>query len=291
MEKTLSPGAIGIRGLSLAETITLAAVSGFDSITVDLREADRLVEEQGIDAIRALFDESGVRPGYWGLPVAWRDDLQSGADLELLPRRVAVATALGCTRAVSGIMPGNNERAYDDHFAWEVERLRPAATILADAGCRLGLEFIGPKTFRAQYTHEYIYDLPRTMEFAAAVGTGNIGLLLDAWHLYTSHGSLADLDGLTERDIVAVHVNDAPPGIPVDEQMDLVRALPLETGVLDLVGFMHALQRMGYHGPVMPEPFSARVEALAATDPLAAARETAASMTALWRAAGLDDAS
>jgi sugar phosphate isomerase/epimerase len=37
--------------------------------------------------------------------------------------------------------------------------------------------------------------------------------------------------------------------------MDLVRALPGETGVIDITSFLHALQRMGYDGPVVPEPF------------------------------------
>lgn len=289
MEKTLSLQAIGIRDRTLQESIEIAAASGFDSIVFDLREVERLADQDGIESVRAMFDRSGIRPAYWGLPVAWRDDAQAAADLERLPRRIELANALNCQRATSGITPGNNERTYDEQFAWEVEHLRPAAQILADAGCSLGLEFIGPTTFRAQFTHEYIYDLPRTMEFARAVGTGNIGLLLDIWHLYTSHGTLADLEGLTADDIVAVHVNDAPAGIPVDEQMDLVRALPLETGVLDLVGFMRTLHQMGYDGPVMPEPFSQRINDLAAQDPLAAARETAASMTALWRAAGFTE--
>lgn len=287
MEKTLSPGAIGIKGLSLAESIDLAAASGFDSITFDLREADQLAQAGGIDSVRALFDKAGIRPGYWGLPVAWRDDAKSPADLEQLPRLLEVANALGCQRAATGIFPGLNDRTYEEQFAYDVERFRPVARVLADAGCRIGIEFIGPKTLRSQYTYEYIYNLPQTMEFAGVVGTGNIGLLLDIWHLYTSHGTLADLEGLTANDIVEVHVNDAPVGIPVDEQMDLVRALPLETGVLDIVPFMHALQRLGYDGPVMPEPFSKRIDELAATDPLAAARETAASMDALWKAAGL----
>jgi sugar phosphate isomerase/epimerase len=66
-----------------------------------------------------------------------------------------------------------------------------------------------------------------------------------------------------------------------------VRALPMETEVIDLVGFMRALREMGYDGPVMPEPFSQRLNDLAATDPPAAAREAARSMDALWRAAGL----
>ena len=59
----------------------------------------------------------------------------------------------------------------------------------------------------------------------------------------------------------------------MDELQDLSRAMPQETGRSDLAGFMRALGRLGYDGPVMAEPFSRRVEALAADDPLAAAVE------------------
>jgi sugar phosphate isomerase/epimerase len=87
--------------------------------------------------------------------------------------------------------------------------------------------------------------------------------------------------------VVAVHVNDAPAGIPRDEQIDTVRALPLETGVIDLAGFMRRLQAIGYDGPVMLEPFSQRLESLAASDPVAAVQEAGRAMDALWRVAGL----
>ena len=39
-------------------------------------------------------------------------------------------------------------------------------------------------------------------------------------------------------------------------------ALPGETGVIDLRGFLQALDRLKYSGPVMVEPFSERVNAM-----------------------------
>jgi sugar phosphate isomerase/epimerase len=125
------------------------------------------------------------------------------------------------------------------------------------------------------------------MELARAIGTGNVGLLLDAYHLFTSGGQIADLDRITARDIVLVHVNDAIAGVPRDEQLDLVRALPVETGVLEIGPFLRKLDQLGYDGPVTPEPFSKRLNEVAATDPLAAAREAARSMRAAWEKAGL----
>jgi sugar phosphate isomerase/epimerase len=151
----------------------------------------------------------------------------------------------------------------------------------------IGIEFISPKTLRDTLKYPFIYKMSEILEFGEKVGTGNIGVLLDIWHLWQSGDEVSALDTITARDVVVVHVNDAPVGIPRDEQQDLVRALPLETGVLDLVGFMTKLQAMGYDGPVMPEPFSAKVNDLAKTDPLAAAKLVGASMDKLWAASGL----
>ena len=55
--------------------------------------------------------------------------------------------------------------------------------------------------------------------------------------------------------VFAVDLNDAPAGKSLDEQVDGKRDLPCATGVIDLAGFLGALRRMGYDGPVRAEPF------------------------------------
>jgi sugar phosphate isomerase/epimerase len=285
MQKTLGPGAIGIRGLNLQETIDLAKQTGFDSIAFDIKEVEQLAGEMGVDGVKDLFASSGIKPGYWGSPVAWSNDDKRDEDLKSLSKRAALAREIGSTRATSGVMPGSNDRDFGENYKWTVERLKPVAEALNGEGCQLGIEFISPKTLRDTFKYEFIYTLGGTMELAASIGTGNVGLLLDAWHLWQSGGDVSDIDQVTAKDVIAVHVNDAPVGIPRDEQQDLVRALPLETGVIDIVPFMRKLRDLGYDGPVMAEPFSKRVEELAAKDPVAAAKETARSMDALWEAA------
>jgi sugar phosphate isomerase/epimerase len=285
MYPTIGPEALGIRGLSLPETIALARDSGFAGLSFNIRLAAQAVEEHGLDAVLQQFSQAGVRPALWNLPVAWRDDAQYDTDLRELPRLASVARELGATRTATYMPSGSDERPYQENFDWHVARLRPIAEVLRDEGCRFGLEYIGPKTFRAAFRHEFIYTLAGLMDLIAAIGVDTVGVMLDSWHLFASGGSLDDLDKLTNDEIVVVHVNDAPAGIPWDEQIDTVRALPMETGVIDLAGFMQELQQLGYDGPVMPEPFSQRVSDLAATDPLAAAHKAARSMEALWRAA------
>jgi sugar phosphate isomerase/epimerase len=287
MYTTIGPEALGIRGLSLSEAIDLARDAGFVGLSFDSRAAAQIINEQGLAAAQEQFAQAGVKPALWNLPVAWRDDNQWASDLRELPRLARAARNLGATRTATYMPSGSDERPFQENFDWHVARLRPIAEVLRDEGCRFGIEFIGPKTFRAAFRHEFIHTLDGVMELIAAIGTGNVGVMLDSWHLYASGGSLADLQRLTNQDVVVVHVNDAPAEIARDEQIDTVRTLPMETGVIDLVGFMRALQEMGYDGPVMPEPFSKRVNELAATDRLAAAREAAKSMDELWRAAGL----
>lgn len=284
MYKCLMPQHIGIRGLSLEGSIDLVRKSGFEGLGFDIREAATIAEQHGPAYVKDLFATAGIRPGIWMIPVDWRaEDGKYRAELAQLPKLAALGRDLGCVRTATFIMPGSDDRPYAENLAWIVGRLRPIAEVLRDQGCRFGLEFIGPKTLRMRFKHEFISTLDGMMEMARTIGTGNVGLLLDAFHLYTSGGSLDDLDRIANADVVVVHVNDGLAGVPRDEQQDLIRALPLETGVIDLAGFMAKLVKMGYDGPVMPEPFSKRVNEIAAGDPLAAAKVTAEYMDRLWK--------
>jgi sugar phosphate isomerase/epimerase len=287
MHTCLSPEALGIQGLSLPEAIDLTRDAGFAGLAFSIRAAARLAAEHDAAYVRERFARAGVRPGHWGLPVAWQQDDRWEDDLRQLPALAALGRELGCTRTATYMPSGSDERPFKENFAWHVARFRPIAEALRDEGCQFGIEFLGPKTYRAQYRYEFIYTLDGLMELAEAIGTGNVGLLLDSWHLYTSGGTIADLDRITAQDVVVVHVNDAPAGVARDEQIDTVRTLPMETGVIDLPGFMGKLRALGYDGPVTPEPFSQRLVDRAATDPLGVAREAAQAMDALWRAAGM----
>lgn len=284
MFKNLSAGALGIKA-TLADQIDLARRHGFAGIDFSITEAQQLAKEKGSGALKELFAQAGVKPGAWGFPVDFRRDEQTWREgLKALPEQAALAAELGCFRTFTWIIPGDNERTFWESFAFHVERLRPAAEILKEHGHRFGLEFIGPKTLRDTRQHLFVYTLDGMLALGAAIGTGNMGLLLDIWHVYTSHGTHDDVRKLAAADIVAVHVNDAPAGKEVDEQLDNVRTLPGETGVLDIVDFLHALRDIGYDGPVTSEPFSQRVRDL---PPEEAVAETAAAMDKIWRLAGI----
>lgn len=289
MYKNLSTGAIGIREYPLEATIKLAAETGFAGIDFDIREAASLADARGVEAVLDMFEQNGVVPGQWGLPVAWNNEETWEKELAELPQLAALGVELGCARTATWCPSWSDVRPYETNFAWHVARFRPIAQVLADHGCMFGIEFLGPKTLRDGHKYGFIHTLDGMMALADAIGTGNVGLLLDVWHLFTSGGSLDDLDKIAASDIVTVHVNDAPAGMAWDEMQDTVRFLPMQTGVLDLVGFMRKLEAMGYAGPVTTEPFNQELNALAAEDPRAAAQKVSDAMDKLWRKSGLSN--
>jgi len=284
MYPNLSTGAIGVKA-TFVEAVEFAARFGFQGIDFSIEEVEQLVDTRGEAFVRKLLNDAGVRLGSWGPPVNWRTDEASWrADLALLARRAALARDLGSDRSSTWIMPGDNERDFDANYAFHLQRLRPLAEGLAAQGCRLGLEWVGPKTLRDSWRHPFICTMDGMLKLAADLGAGNVGLLVDLFHLYTSHTDVAAVRALPVSQVVNVHVNDAIAGRTPDEQLDNERALPAETGVTDIAGFLQALDAIGYDGPVTVEPFSRRVREMAPND---AVRATADSLRRAWTLAGL----
>lgn len=280
MFKSLATGAIGVRA-DLARSAELAARFGFEGVHVSIEEIAGL----GVERAREVLAAAGVRPAAFWLPVDYRAlEARFGEQLERLPDLARVAQAMGLTRTSTWVPSWHDTMDLDENYAFHRERLGGVARVLADYGIRLGLEFLGPKTLRDGHRFAFIHTIEGMLKLCQDLRTGNAGLSLDAFHWYTSGGTLADLATLSDADVVDVHVNDAAAGVPRDEQQDQVRALPGETGVIDLVGFLRVLQGIGYSGPVMVEPFSKRVNALPEED---AVRVTAEALDAVWKRAGL----
>lgn len=284
MFKSLSAGAIGVKGTP-EEVAALAARHGFQGIAFNAGQAAGLMEEGRLDELEALHETHGLRPGAMGLPVQFRqDEAAFEQGLAGLARQAKAAEAMGCTRCATWIMPASNDLPLDENFELHRRRLRACAEILGEHGLSLGLEFVGPQTSRAGKAHEFLYDMAGMLGLCDAIGTGTVGLLLDCWHWYCTEGTVAAIGALRPEQVVHVHVNDAPAGIPVAEQIDSQRAMPGETGVIDIAGFLGALEAIGYDGPVMAEPFSQAVRELPADD---AVRATSESLDKILAQAGV----
>jgi sugar phosphate isomerase/epimerase len=276
MYMNLAPGAVGVK-LPLAEVLPLAASVGWKSVDLPVGEALQIEAAQGQGSVAALYRRAGLRAGGWGLPLNWREPYDMAA-LHALDRQASLAAELGATRCYTWVPPGSTERPFRENFEFHIKQLRPVARILEEYGCRIGLEFIGPRTTRDALRYGFIYTAEGMLSLAAMIGD-NVGLLYDAWHWYTGLGTLSDLRALRASDIVYVHINDAPAGVAVESQLDLVRRLPGATGVIDLAGFLAALRELGYDGPVTPEPFDSDLAARPAPESIA---QTYAALAGVW---------
>ena len=276
--QNLSPGHIGVRA-NQRQLLDYAVECGFEGISPSTGEFMGKSDSQIRDWL-ATMENKGVRYGAGGLPVDFRRDEQRFRDgMARLPKQAKTLNRLGVTRVATWLLPGHNELTYLQNFKQHKERLREAAKVLKDHDIRLGLEFVGPRTSRARFRFPFACTQVGMMELVDAIGTGNVGLLLDSWHWYTSHGTVEEMERLSGRDIVHVHVNDAPAGIPVDEQIDNRRKLPVTTGVIDMKGFLNTLVRIGYDGPVECEPFDQELREM---EDEAAVKETAKALDRAW---------
>jgi sugar phosphate isomerase/epimerase len=280
MYPNLSAGAIGVSA-SMQEEVAYAHKHGFRGCDVDLAAA----EQFGIAQTRDLFEQNDLIMGGCGLTVEFRqDDASFRSDLSELPRWADIAQKLGCTRCSTWVPSWSDERPFDEQFKLLRGRFRECAIVLKAHGIRLGLEFLGPKTLRDDHEYEFISTLSGMLEMADAVGTGNVGLLLDAWHWYTSGGEMDQIERLTNDQVVYVHINNAPEGIAVDEQIDSVRVLPSQTSVIDLPAFLATLDKIGYDGPVTTEPFYEPLSKMAPDEAISTVKQ---SMVESWKAAGV----
>lgn len=261
--------------------IELAAKNGFKAVDGSAAHWTAWVQRTSLEHVKEFCAQHGCIIGHGDMFVNFREgDGAFEADLEKLPAACAVMKALGARGMATWIKPVAPDNVADFR-RMHVARLKRVAAILKVHGLMLGLEFVAPKTSRAQGI-PFVYDMAGMLDLCAEIALEVCGLLLDSYHWYTSHATVSDILKLHARQIVHVHINDCHPG-PIDEQLDLVRLLPGD-GVIDLVAFLRALKTVGYDGPVSVETFD---EELKKVGPQEAARRAGRAVLQVMQKAGV----
>ncbi len=270
----LTPGSIGVTAASQRELNDLAHRHRFEAVEPRAEELAGFAP----DALAAVLADLKAKNLTWaaaGLAVDFRkDDATFRTGLAALPRLAAGLQRAGATRVGTWLMPSHAELTYRANFRQHAARLREIAAILKDHGLRLGLEYVGTHLLLVRSRYPFVHTLAETRELIAEIGTGNVGVVLDTWHWWQAGDTVADLRTLTNAEVVSVDLNDAPVGVPKEQQKDNARELPVATGVIDAAGFVGALAAFGYDGPVRPEPFNQALNALD-NDPACAAASAA----------------
>jgi sugar phosphate isomerase/epimerase len=230
------------------EFARLAAKVGYPGVDVELAAAMKA----GLPATNDLLQQLNLKPAAVNLPVEFRkDDAVFRTDLERLGDQASFSAAIGCPRMVTWIMP-SSKTPKAELRALYLKRFTACADVLARSHVRLGLEFIGPLHLRRAEPYEFIWRMPEMLAFTRECGP-NVGLLLDVWHWHHAGATTQDILDAGKDRIVHVHFNDAP-NLPPDQIRDNQRLMPGE-GVINLVGFLRALQQIGYQDALSVEVF------------------------------------
>jgi len=257
----LSLGRLGFHA-SFPESVELAAKYGFEGVDPDAGYLASL-DDSGLHRLLDDLNKRSLKFGASGLPVEFRtDDSAFQSDLKKLPATAAVLQKAGIRRVNTWIMPCSNDLTYLQNFRQHAARLKACAQVLADHGQKLGLEYVAPRTLWRSQKHPFIHTLSEMKELIAAIGTNNIGIQLDSWHWFNAQETQQDLLTLKGQDVITVDLNDAPPGLTIDQYEDGKRELPVATGVIPVKQFLDALGQIGYDGPVQAEPFNAALRAM-----------------------------
>jgi len=275
----LSPSLLAASG---ARRMTIALTPGSIGVSVKRqRDLNELAHRHHFEAVEPMSGElAGMSPAelagvlgdlkeknlVWaaaGCPVDLRGGHVGFRDgLAKLPRIADGLQRAGVTRMGTWLSPSHRELTYMANFKQHATRLKEIAAVLKDHGLRLGLEYVGSQHLLVGGRYPFVHTMAETLELIAAIGTGNVGLVLDSWHWWTARDSADDIKALKSSDVVSVDLNDAPVGIDRAYQRDNQRELPMATGMIDIAAFVNALQSVGYNGPVRPEPFNRELNAM-----------------------------
>ena len=270
------------KGIGFKPTVLFAKKYGWGAIEY----SPAAITEEGLSVsqVQDVLGQEGMHISNFSLPVAMMGKDRFQETFPKLAPVAAMAAKLGIHRCHTWIPSSSNDLEFAENFKLHIWMIRLIAEVLKDNDISIALEFLGPKPSWTRGKYPFIHTMPGMLELCDAVGTGNVGLLLDAHHAYCSglKGDAFVQYVKDEKDIVVVHLNQDKLNAPVDEIPDSPRYYPGEEGggANDIKAFLKGLLKVGYTGPVIPEPNSATISAM--TDNEAIAKIISESTDSVW---------
>lgn len=260
---------LGFQNYDFRQVAELVARQGMGGVAVPRYFFEEGNEKKALEAGRMVLD-LGLQWYFLPTPIDFYEPYVSPAQfdqaLEDLKRWAELGRRMGIRRAYNHVWASNPFREYDENFAWHVPRIQKVYEVCADNDIFYGLEFVStPGSVCVKWKYPFVHTIAGVRALSREATGGKAGFLYDTYHAYFSNNDRDDLFyALTHADqMVGLHINDGVPGISREEADDLVRAMPMTTGVIDSLGAVRRFARRGYGGPVLAEPiypFLAHVE-------------------------------
>jgi len=242
----------GVSPHSVEERIRTAARAGYRGFGIAAPDLEVVRATIGYPAMARLLADEGIRHVEVEYLEDWwtRGDRRRAAD-EVRAVLLEAATELGADHVKVGL--GHRDEDYDEgRFAEEFDRLANDARA---HGTRIALEPPADSMMRT---------IAPAAELVRSIANPAGGLLVDIWHIFRSGTTYAELvEMLPPEYVFAVEMSDGraePVGTLYDDTFDN-RLAPGE-GDFDVVGFIRAIDRLGFQGPWGLEVMSAELRSL-----------------------------
>ncbi|NHA67178.1 sugar phosphate isomerase/epimerase family protein [Phycicoccus flavus] len=254
--------------LDVGQRVDAVAATGWAGLGLVLADLVTARDTLGFDGLAELVAATGVRHTEVELLDRW---WVTGADRAAVDAEHDLLFEAGVALGVRHVKAGPPVDTGPEEWRELVPSLRALARRAAGHGLRVALE---PLPFSTVTT------MPLGAELVAEVGEPNLGLVVDAWHVFRAGTSLEELAAaLVPGSVFAVELDDAAPevvGTLLEDTVDR-RRYPGE-GCFDLDGLVRVLAATGFDGPWGVEILSAEHRSRPLLDGLQDARDTAAAL-------------
>lgn len=238
----------------LVKRLAPAAAAGFSAIALQPGDV-WAAEEQGHSAaeLAMRIADAGLTVAEIDCTACWMKHQRSGDDSELgrllqglTPERVIATAARIGAQSVAAIDLSPTPASLDE----AAEAFARLCDLAAEHGLRAHIEFIPVGGIRT---------LAQAWAIVREAARENGGLTIDAWHLFRSGSTLAELAAIPGERIHAVQLCDAPARAAPDLWTELMTARLLPgKGTFDLVGLIQTLDRIGSTATFGVEVFNTR---------------------------------
>ncbi|TQR88377.1 sugar phosphate isomerase/epimerase [Mycobacterium hodleri] len=236
----------------VAERVAAIADAGFCGMGLIADDLVAIRDDIGFDALKGLIAAGGLTHVEIELLERWwipRDAPGHTYDV-----RDLLFEAADVLRPVMIKIGSGNGPPTTDPLALAAP-LRELAEQAAEHGTKVAIETMPFST---------IATVPMGAEIVAAAGHPAAGLLVDAWHVFRAHTSLAELRAALRPEMIfGVELDDAAPeivGTLFDDTVD--HRVLCGDGTFDLVGLVATLRDLEFDGPWGVEILSTSFRAL-----------------------------
>lgn len=228
--------------------VAASAHAGFKALELWAAKVDHFLADHSLSELKALLEDNDVAPMSLNSIefISFRGD--EYGQIQARCRDLSeIAQAIDCPTVIVVPSPTpSRDTTWMEVVEEHVTVLRDLSDIAGQYGVRLAFESLGFGWCSVR--------TPRgAWEIVQKTGRDNVGLVIDAAHLYGGGGLLSEIELLDPAHIFAFHLDDVE-DIPKEEITDARRILP-GLGVVPLDEICRRLKGIGYDGPCSVELF------------------------------------